>query len=318
MTNPKVDYRVRPAKHAERLMIAEALSRLRHLAPIESYRYFSMGALYFRDHVVLHKRLGISHLTNIEHLDDEDNRRRFEFNRPYDAIQLLFGTPSDATDRFDSHPLISWFDYENHLIEESLDDISQFVRVVPDRSVLIVTVNAAAPGGTDDAAIQQIRDELGSRAPDELGMKHIRGGSLSDLYKQRIESEIEHALGERAPNMAPQDQMRYRPLFHFRYRDGQPRMLTVGGLFVRDLHKEQVATADFATLDFVRQDGKPYTIDVPKLTYRETQYLDRLLPSDDEDDMVARARADAGIPESESGKYARLYRYLPSYADVEL
>ena len=298
-------------------MIAETLSRLRHLAPLESYQYFSMGALYYRDHVVVHKRLGISHLTNIEHLDDESNRRRFEFNRPYDAIGLLFGTPSDATERFESDPLIAWFDYENHLTEESLDDISEFVRVVPDRSVLIVTVNAAAPGGEDDAAIQQIRDELGSRAPDGLSMKHIRGASLSDLYKQRIESEIERALGERAPNVAPQEQLRYRPLFHFRYRDGKPRMLTVGGLFVRDLHKEQVATADFTSLDFVKKGGEAYNIDVPRLTYRETQYLDRLLPTDDEDDMVARAWQDTGIPESEAGKYARLYRYLPSYADVD-
>ena len=289
MTSPKVDYRVRPAKHAERLMIAEALSRLRHLAPLERYRYFGMGALYFRDHVVLHKRLGISHLTNIERCDDENNRRRFEFNRPYEAVELLFGTPSDATEQFDSHPVIAWFDYEDHLVEEFLDDISQFVRKVPDRSILIVTVNAAAPGGSNDCAIQQIRDELGARAPGDLGMQHIRGKRLADLYKEKIESEVERALATRSPNLAPQDQLRYKPLFHFRYRDGKPQMLTVGGLFVRDFHEQQVETADFASLGFVRQDDKPYSIDVPKLTHRETQYLDRLFPTNDEGDVVTRA-----------------------------
>ena len=317
MTSPKVDYRVRPAKHAERLMIAEALSRLRHFAPLETYRYFGMGALYFRDHVVFHKRLGISDLTNIEYLDDESNRRRFEFNRPYGAVDLLFGTPSDAAARLDSRPIVAWFDYEGRLDEEILDDISLFARKVPDRSGLIVTVNATSPGGPDDDAVQQIREELGARAPDRLSMQQIRGNNLANLYKERIGSEVSRGLASRAPNFAPQDQLRYEPLFNFRYRDGA-RMLTVGGLFVRAFHETELATADFAGLDFVKQGDEPYRIQVPRLTHRETQYLDRLLPTDDEEAMVARAREDAGIPEPEARKYARLHRYLPSYADVEL
>ena len=69
-------------------------------------------------------------------------------------------------------------------------------------------------------------------------------------------------------------------------------MLTVGGLFVRTLHEQQLETADFASLDFVRQGDEAYSIDVPKLTHRETQYLDRLLPNNDEDDMAVRARED--------------------------
>lgn len=317
MTNPKVDYRVRPAKHAERLMIAEALSRLRHLAPLESYRYFGMGALYFRDHVVFHKRLGIADLTNIEHLDGEGDRLRFEFNRPYAAVDLLFGTPSEATARFDSRPVIAWFDYEYRLDEEILDDIALFVRTVPDRSALIVTVNATSPGGSDDEAIRQIREDLGARAQDGLGMQQIRGKNLADLYKATIEREIERALATRAPNFAPQDQLRYEPLFHFRYRDGA-RMLTIGGLFVRGLHEQHMEIADFGSLDFVMRGDQAYSIDVPRLTHRETQYLDRLLPTNDEDNMATRARAEVGIPESEARKYMRLYRYLPSYADVDL
>ena len=146
-----------------------------------------MGALYFRDHVVLHERLGISDLTNIEHLDGEVDRRRFEFNRPYAAVDLLFGTPSDATARFDARPVIAWFDYEGRLDEEVLDDVSLFVRRVPDPSVLIVTVNAASPGGPDDSAIEQVRDDLGARAPDGLGMQQIRGDSLAEAVAQTHE-----------------------------------------------------------------------------------------------------------------------------------
>ena len=267
--------------------------------------------------MVVHKRLGISELTNIEHLGGEANRRRFEFNRPYAAIDLLFGTPSEVPARFDSRPVIAWLDYEGRLDEEVLDDISLFVRKVPDRSGLIVTVNANPPGGPNDFAIQEIRDELGARGPDGLGMQHIRGSHLADLYKQRIDIEIGRALGARAPNVAPQDQLRYEPLFNFRYRDGA-RMLTVGGMFVRPFQQQLLETADFTGLDFVRQGGDFYNIDVPKLTHRETQYLDRLLPTDSEDEMAARASEDVGIPESEARKYARLYRYLPSYADVDL
>ena len=318
MTSPKVDYRIRPAKHAERLMIAETLSRLKHFAPLDSYRYFGMGSLYFRDHLLFHKRLGILDLTNIEKADSDPKKLRFTFNRPYAAVELLFGTPSDVPKRFDSRPVVAWYDYEDHLEERALEDIEAFCRTVPDCSVLIVTVNAEPPNGLLEDKVSLIRKELGARAPDDLGPRYFKKERLADLYGLKFIDEIERSLASRAPNSDPETQLRYRPLFHFRYRDGQPLMMTIGGLFVRQKHLPRVDLADFESLPYVRQNGAPYRIEVPKLTLRETQYLDSLLPTDDEEEMSKLANEKAGIPELQAKMYAKIYRYLPSYADVDI
>lgn len=300
-------------------MITEALSRLKHFAPLEEYRYFGMGSLYFRDHIVLHKRLGISDLTSIEHGHRIDSqRRRYEFNRPYDAVKLLFGTPSDVAGHLDKRPVVAWFDYEDHLCERFLDDIAMFCQNVSEYSVLIVTVNAEPPGGTEQERVNEIRKELGARVPSDLSSKYFRKERLADLYRAKFEDEVQRALASRAPNANPQEQLRYHPLFHFRYQDGQPLMLTIGGIFARGEHVANLERADFASLLYVTQNDKPFRIDVPKLTLRETQYLDRLLPTGNAEEMAQHAESEAGIPKHAAKLYARLYRYLPSFADVDV
>ena len=52
----KIDYRVRPGKYAERLMMIESFRRLR-FATIESYQYVGLGSVYFSDFYLIHRAL---------------------------------------------------------------------------------------------------------------------------------------------------------------------------------------------------------------------------------------------------------------------
>ena len=53
-----IDYRLRPAKHAERAMLVEAAARLR-FSDLQNYRYVGFGSIYFSDFEIFHKVLGI-------------------------------------------------------------------------------------------------------------------------------------------------------------------------------------------------------------------------------------------------------------------
>ena len=82
----EIDYRIRPAKYAERLMMVEAFRRLR-FGSIESYQYVGLGSVYFSDFSLIHRTLGISKMVSIE--KNEEDKSRFIENAPFSCIELL-------------------------------------------------------------------------------------------------------------------------------------------------------------------------------------------------------------------------------------
>lgn len=54
----KIDYRLRPAKHAERVMLCDLLRRMR-FSSLESYQYVGFGSVAFVDFRMIHRALGI-------------------------------------------------------------------------------------------------------------------------------------------------------------------------------------------------------------------------------------------------------------------
>src|SRR6266851_2685661 len=137
-------YSGRPAKHIQRRMVVEALRRLDAIISLKKYRYVGFGGLEFLDFDLVHRTLGISQMTSIEH--DSAKAKRFGFNRPFRGIRLLMGKASEFLPSVDWRgPRIVWLDYEVMLTGEVLRDAETVARVLRPGSVLIVTINAAAP-----------------------------------------------------------------------------------------------------------------------------------------------------------------------------
>jgi hypothetical protein len=61
----EIDYRVRPGKQAERLMMVEAFRHLRFSA-VGSYQYVGLGSVYFSDFKLVHRALGTTRMISIE------------------------------------------------------------------------------------------------------------------------------------------------------------------------------------------------------------------------------------------------------------
>ncbi len=110
----KINYLVRPTKQVERKLIIEALQCLGKNYDIAKYTYIGMGSRYFVDFQMVHKFLGINDMISFE--KEEDKIKRFEFNKPYNFIDLQPGFSTDILSNLSwSKDFIVWLDYDNRI-----------------------------------------------------------------------------------------------------------------------------------------------------------------------------------------------------------
>lgn len=303
----RIDYRVRPAKCVERKMLCEAFQRLRVFAPVESYRYVAFGSYYFRDFVLFHKSLGITDMIAIER--DTFNRTRYDFNRPFACIRMKYGTSSDVLPQLNwDKRTIVWLDYEDPLDISMLGDIKFVTNAIVPTSVVIITCNAEA----QERKLEDLELEFGNRLPTGLKEGDLKGWGAASVYRKIIDNEILVTVSDRNGGLPDHERYKYHQLFYFQYADGA-KMLTVGGILLKDDEEALQKLGLVRSLPFVRTDAQPFQIKVPNLTFRELQYLERHMPCDD----FARL-GHLGIPQPDLELYSQHYRYFPVFAEMEL
>ncbi len=313
------DYTLRPAKNIERKMICEALARLSAVSPLPRYRYVGFGSISFKDLTLAHQRLGVTDLVSIECA--EELKDRFLFNKPYSCIRVCWGTASEVLPTLPWRKrAIVWLDYDKPLDSEVLADVSTVVANVRSGSVLVVTVDAkpdhlAGTGG--DSTVKQrlaaLRDQIGeNRIPQGTKGSELAKWRLALTYREVIHNEIADTLADRNAPSVDRWRLDYCQLFNFHYADGA-RMLTVGGYFVNGRDRRKVPPEAFSDLSFVRTGPDPCLIEVPVLTWREANYLDRRLPR-----LAPNVPKPAWLPTEERRRYAKIYRYFPTYLEAEL
>ena len=316
----RINYALRPAKSIERKMLVEAFRKLSCLGRIESYRYVGFGSTYFSDFVLIHKTLDISNMISIER--DEENEERFEFNRPFSCIEIEFGDSNDVLPElsWDARTIL-WLDYDSKLNSNMLTDVKYACTSAVSGSVLVVTVNAHPDRMTGvpinevpERRLQQLTERVGAdKIPSDVDGTDLRGWEEANVDRRIIENEILQTLSERNGGLDSGSKMKYKQLFNFHYADGS-KMLTTGGLLYDEGHEDMVNGCGFDRLEFVRASSDtPYLIEVPSLTYREIQHLDSQLPVENHNNLKAQS-----IPQEDLEKYARVYRYFPTFAEADL
>lgn len=307
-----VNYALRPAKTVERKMLCECFRRLSPIASLDTYRYVGFGSTYFSDFSLIHRALGITDLVSIER--EIGKMDRFELNRPYGSIELMFGESTELLPELDWQArTIMWLDYDGKLKDDVLADVATFCRECAAGSLLVVSVNAHPDRGTDDERLKALRQRVGAgKMPHNVDPKRLAGWDLAEVTRRIIAAEIEDTLSELNGARPPNAHLRYKQLFNFNYRDGA-RMLTTGGL-VYDVGQESlVSSCGFEQLDFVRGDGREaYEIIVPNLTFREMRHIDAQLPSS------PHKKVNAPIKSKDLAAYEAIYRYFPRFVEAEL
>ena len=315
-----VDYTVRPAKFAERKMLCEFFSRLRPFSPVQQYRYVGLGSIWFADHLLFHKSLGIEEMISIERVSA--HKKRFEFNRPFRNIEIRLGAVADHLPGLDwDRPTIMWLDYDDPLSPGILDDVRTVATRARSGLVLAVSVQAKQiyrppeeGEGKEDIPIRTVgafRGRFGEkRTPPNLDARSLKGWGVSRTIRQVLRSELVEAVLARSLGGAKESEMEFRQIGAFEYADGA-EMTTVVGVFVEPSEDEKFAACGFHELEYYRSGVPAVRIEVPMLTPKETRYLDSLLPG-----KVPRRRLGA-MPPSDAEYYGQLYRYLPNYASFE-
>jgi hypothetical protein len=313
MSDLQIDYRVRPAKHVERKMLCDIFRCLRPFGSLESYRYLGFGAIYFADFVLVHKSLGLHNMLSMERDPDQENR--FRFNCPYKCITLDFHSSNEVLPSLPDWDVrtIAWFDYTDKLDQNILSDISCFIGNACPGSVMVVTINCHADklDGTP-GPLEKLKEKVGiDNVPRDVTDRDLAGWGTASVSKRVIDNTIAEALSVRNGPRAAGTHFHFQQLVHFRYSDGA-RMLTLGGVIFDDGQQSVVASCGFDRFDFFKRGDDFYHIEVPALTFMEKRYLDSKLP-------LARGEAMGAteIPVTDVDRYIKLYRYFPTFVDIE-
>jgi len=321
----KFRYALRPAKNIERKMLCEALGNLSCIASIRSYRYVGFGSVEFVDFSLFHQRLGIRDMLSIERAEEFEDR--FEFNKPYSCIKIEWGMSHAVLPTLDwSKRTILWLDYDRPLNRDILGDIELLVSSTRSGSVIIVTVNAEPQKTFESDNIHETRlkalvsrvgaDHLPLILGDGGTRRPLRGADLAKWGLAKVSRDIIHnviqkTLNDRNGALTARAQLQYKQLFNFRYAD-TAKMLTVGGILLNSRDQSKLPRGVFEQLEFVSCDDKPYYIESALLTLRELRHLDRCLTP-----TGYVQQPPNWLPKRECHKYRRIYRYFPTFAEVE-
>ena len=146
----KIDYSLRPAKHAERKMLSEIFGRMRVFEPLSSYQYIGFGSLWFSDFYLFHKLHGVSELISIEKTMDKKVKSRFKDNVPYKNINLRFGHASDELPRLNwGKRAFVWLDYDGTFNGEIVQDLRAVLMRVRSGSLVTISYNTESAEEVD-------------------------------------------------------------------------------------------------------------------------------------------------------------------------
>lgn len=314
MTEPtksylRVSYDLRPAKQVERRMIIDVLMKLSVAGfPISDYQYTGLGSIYFVDHILFHRYLGITRLLSVEY--DLSIEKRVDFNKPFSLVDIEMKSIGEVIPELDRDlPHILWLDYDARLHSEMISDVVLASYRLPPGSILLITVDTERPkfGEGPEDWVEYYREQAGDYF--ELGWK------ASDFSLSRLpETNTSILLNAIRRGLAGRSNVSFLPLFKFVYADGH-RMLTLGGMIGTGGEKRKLTAAGLESLSFVRMDPKdePYHISVPRLTRKERLYLDSQMPCDDEwsPDIFE-------LDQHQILAYRDIYRFYPIYAELLL
>lgn len=340
----RFDYQLRSNKHIERKLVFDLLLRARGHYDFAKYGYLGLGSMWFADHRLAHRLLGINKLISIE---ATEHANRADFNKPYGAVTVLPGMSYEVmptwTDKDWENPFIVWMDYDGVLDEHAVEDLSIFTQKLKPNSVLLVTVNAyfgnyrirkdavdaAAKRGEiiDPRSVATLSRLLGNVVPEQYSKLTSLTGKPSDVKEDNFSPCIADSLlaflshKVTAGGRQQGDHLlRFVPLFNFCHKDGV-EMVTVGGVICDSENAQIWQNVLLGEPMLARPEtGLPlhHRLDLIPITLREKLVLDSILPMDKEAfaEQVNAYGLKIGIEQAE--KYRKHYRHFPMFVETPI
>lgn len=318
-----VNYNVRPCKSVERKMMCEIISKLVTFDRVCNYRYIGMGAKYFVDFSLLHKEFGINKMYSMEISSDENNKERFEFNKPFNCIKMLFGNSCDilnsASLEWQDIKNIIWLDYDGGIKSNQLQDVEKCIEKMASGSIIFTSFNSDLGDAFKKGLPKEKLDIYCSRIDNEALVKLL---SPKDMSKEKIyqttnkmyDMVIKNKILERNSTVIEEkDKLNYRQLIYFKYNDSKATMLSLGWIIYKNEDVDKYENCNFSELEFYNDTDKPYDITVPNFTYKELTVLNRNMPN-----VTYPIEEAKFLKEDEVKAYQKIYKYYPTTFETSI
>lgn len=310
MNSPnQLNYELRPAKFAERKMLLASLMNIcKSYGP--DYQYIGLGGISFTDFKLFHKELHIEEMYSIEGGSDI-SKERVRFNCPFSFIELKFGLSStQLLDINLTKRTVVWLDYDDDLSDFMFSDLEILFRRLPIGSVYILTCNRQLKDKETGKEYEKDRFKqvFGDYVPFQLKNKDLSGENNFKTSRKMLLNLISSTLRDR--NNAGEN-LEFYQLYNFLYQENRgARMYSFGGII--ESNDFDIKSLNLEAFDFIKYEEEPYRLNIPLLTLKEVDYINRNLRN-----QVAIEHAGV-IDQTEYQKYIDTYKYLPNYLDVRM
>lgn len=259
-----VDYRIRPKKAAERIMLSKALQRIQMFSKVEDYSYIGFGALFYVDFKLFYKELGIKSMLSIE--GDTNTSDRYKFNKPFDFVDFKPGFSYDVLPKLDlTKKSIVWLDYTGGLCEKKLSDITTLVENLPAFSVIFITLNHyIRPQVDSDNVFRELEKAVGKARISEESVDDMCTDYMPNVYRRIINNEISTTVSRR--NTINIEKIDFFNLCSLKYSDNA-NMMTCGFVLTPRGKKMKIKSA-FKGISYLMTSGF-YDLDFPMMTLKE-------------------------------------------------
>lgn len=310
------NYSSRPAKSIERKLFIELLKELYGVTDARNCTYIGFGSIFFVDFRMIHKELGVKSMINIE--NNKVDKKRFEFNKPFSCIKLLWGSSTEKLldIAWDGKKII-WMDYDQTLQPYMFEDIDTIFSNIEPGSFYFFTSNCSLPQYFDRGAnkhkLESFIEDFEEYIPFNIEANMLTANQVPSLIRDMIITKINHVIEQRNAILDHSEKLVFSQLLFLTYKDGAP-MMSYGGMLIKQKDKKKLRDTQVFTLPYVKVSNVRLDIQSPVLTNSEIDFINSHLPKSKK--RFLNMKKMDFIPEEDREKYYNVYRYYPSYVEV--
>lgn len=309
------NYNHRPAKSIERKIFVELLKEIYGVSPGKDCTYIGLGSVFFTDFKLIHKELGIENLINIE--ENIDDKKRFEFNRPFSCIKLKWGRTCDILPLENwTGKKIVWLDYETSLREYMFEDLETFIINAQPESFYLMSCNSKLERYTTNDGVHKLdkfKADYEDYLPDDISSLDLTNKHSAALIHSMFTLSINSFIDMRNAALNEDDKVIFHQLIYLTYQDGAP-MMTMGGFLLKKSNYKKFLNYKLQNLSYVRTGNISLNLFSPIVTNQELDLMNNYLPRSQKNFLNLK-KIDF-IPRDERVKYQSTYRYYPNYAEI--
>lgn len=322
----KVNYFTRPAKSIERKLIRDLMICLYPFGGIENYRYVGFGSKYFTDFILFHKALDIKSMISVE--SDTNAVERYEFNKPYDFIDMSYGLSTSVLPNLDFSPkTVFWLDYDSAFNRTVLEDLAIVMERAGSGTMFFSSFNSKPftfsylkDKHCASSHLGLFKKELISLVGEEhLPVPFVESGlsrwqDYSLMLKRIYFNVIERVLTNRNFGQSAEDTWKFEQICFINYKDGV-EMTTFGCVLFQEKHRDLFDACFFNKRQGFRSEDEALCIHAPNFTTKEIGFLMGKMPLSDSESR----KLDKKIFSDKDVKhFSDFYRYFPAFSEVEV